>query len=232
MNRLDLSLSNITSHIIAALNIKAEQKGIKLKKELDPRLPAYVKGDPSRLAQILNNLIGNAIKFTDKGHVKIKLDFIGETEKNLSVRFAVEDTGIGIATDKLESIFESFTQSNSSITRKYGGTGLGLAITKRLINLQDSEIKVESQLGKGTTFSFVLEMPKSELGANTLQKKASAPKKEGFTIFAKQKILLVEDNRVNQMVASRFLKKWSLDPIVANDGKEALEKVSRASICI
>ncbi|MEL7532685.1 MAG: ATP-binding protein [Bacteroidota bacterium] len=222
---IDLSLANVTSHIIAALNVKAEEKGIAIKKELDPRLPAYVKGDPSRLAQILNNLIGNAIKFTNEGHVKIKIDYIGETEKNLSIRFAVEDTGIGIAADKLDSIFESFTQSNSTITRKYGGTGLGLAITKRLINLQKSEIEVQSELGKGTTFSFLLEMPKSDLVAEKNQKKTQKVGKVGFTIFEKQKILLVEDNRVNQMVASRFLKKWSLNPIVANDGQEALQKV-------
>ncbi|MFK7922841.1 MAG: ATP-binding protein, partial [Bacteroidia bacterium] len=218
-------LKQIIANISTALKIKADEKGIEIKMEVDPRLPFYLKGDPSRLAQILNNLIGNAIKFTHNGYVKIKAQYIGETEKNVSVRFMVIDTGIGIAQNKLDSIFESFTQSNSTITRKYGGTGLGLAITKRLLSLQGSEVKVESELGQGTVFSFVLEMDKSECKGNGKSANGQEPQKEGYIIFENEKVLLVEDNLVNQMVASRYLKKWGLMPIVANDGQEALEIV-------
>lgn len=222
---IDLQLGQIISNISTALKVKADEKAIEIKMEVDPRLPYYLKGDPSRLAQILNNLIGNAIKFTHNGYVKIKAQYIGETEKNVSVRFIVEDTGIGIAADQLNSIFESFTQSNSTITRKYGGTGLGLAITKRLLSLQESEIQVESELGKGTSFSFLLEMGKSDCKQKEKSPNGQEPQKQGYISFDNEKVLLVEDNLVNQMVASRYLKKWGLIAIVANDGQEALEKV-------
>src|SRR5690606_38232344 len=114
----------------------------------------FVKGDNTRLYQILINLLGNSVKFTEEGQVKLKLDLVHEKKNSVMVNFEISDTGIGIEEDKIDYIFDSYAQANSDTTRKYGGTGLGLAITKRLLDLHHSDIIVKSQIGKGSTFSF------------------------------------------------------------------------------
>ncbi|MEM6799959.1 MAG: ATP-binding protein [Bacteroidota bacterium] len=219
---IDFSLKTVANTIKEALGVKAKEKGIGLRIYMDSALPEVVVGDPTRLSQILNNLIGNAVKFTEKGKVTVDISLQDESDEYLHVDFEVEDTGIGIPEDKLSSVFESFTQSNSTITRKYGGTGLGLSITKRLIELQGSEIQLESEVGRGSTFAFSLKMKKSSRESIEEFHDAGEPLVESLSGV---KVLLVEDNKVNQMVATKFLSYWGIDIDLAENGKEATEKV-------
>src|SRR5690606_35275781 len=164
----------------------------------------------------------NAIKFTNQGEVLIDLHLLEKNEKEITIRFAVKDTGIGIPKDKFETIFQSFSQADTDTTRKFGGTGLGLSITKKLLNLQNSDIKLESELGKGSTFFFDLTFKT----ATELQPaiKVETPA-SNFESFNGSKILLVEDNQINVLVAKKFLNKWQLNIDTAENGEIALEMV-------
>jgi signal transduction histidine kinase/DNA-binding response OmpR family regulator len=218
----DFDLKELIYNIKNSLNYKAEEKGVKINIRLNPSLPRIMVGDPVRLAQVLNNLMSNAIKFTNKGSVTIDVMLESEDNEALKVNFAVIDTGIGISKDKLDYIFESFTQETSDITRRYGGTGLGLAITKRLLQLQNSQIYVESSIGKGSVFYFTLAFKRS-------LKEQLMPVRETVDYsnvdLAHVKLLLVEDNEINQIVATKFLKQLHIKPDYASNGKVALEKV-------
>lgn len=221
--KIDFGLKDIVQSINKGLGVKAEKKKIKLDFVLGQGVPRVIMGDPTRLTQILNNLVGNAIKFTEKGSVTLDIQLEEKVNDDLWLNFRVIDTGIGIPEDKLDHIFESFTQTNSTITRKYGGTGLGLAITKRLLELQGSEIKVSSKEDVGSTFYFTLKVGVSKKKVKDLHNMAE---EEGLLrTFNGEKILLVEDNKVNQIVASRFLKKWGLSMDIADNGKIATELV-------
>jgi CheY-like chemotaxis protein len=192
-------------------------------------------GDPLRLRQIVANLLSNAIKFTDQGSVRVKLDFSRSpeerpnAEERVNVIIQVTDTGLGIAPEKLASIFEKFTQADGSITRKYGGTGLGLAITRRLVEMHGGDVRVESELGKGSTFRVTIPC---ELAAAS--DAASAPvENEPRTgvevpLLPTARLLLVEDNLVNQKVVLAILRKKGYHIDVANDGREALAKLNAA----
>lgn len=196
----------------------AQEKGISLEVNYAPNVPQFVLGDPTRLGQILNNLTSNAVKFTETGSVALSLDMIIEEPDRFEIQFAVRDTGIGIAKEELDNIFDSFTQSDVYVTRKYGGTGLGLTITRQLVELQHGHIKVTSKEGEGSVFTVTLHFDKAEPVGKA---KNTSPRKqdslEGF------KILLVEDNQVNQFVAARFLEKWKSYYDIAENGQEALD---------
>jgi CheY-like chemotaxis protein len=180
-----------------------------------------VVGDPVRISQILTNLISNAVKFTSEGYVKVETSIKKSDDDSLILAFAVSDTGIGIPADKIDHVFEAFTQASADTTRKYGGTGLGLAITKRLIELQGSTIKLESELGKGSKFSFDLPFKKSKnTNSNTDQSNI-----EEFKSLKGTRILLAEDNKVNQLIAMKFLKRWDIEVDTADNGLIALEKL-------
>lgn len=202
------------------LNVRASQKGIELKLKLDSNLPTYLMGDPVRLGQVLNNLIGNSIKFTDQGQVEISISSIARVDDSHRIRFVISDTGIGIPADKIDTIFSGFTQASTDTTRKFGGTGLGLSITKRLLELMDSKIEVKSELGRGSDFSFELVM-----------KEATALDPEQDAILQRPtetlNLLVVDDNRVNQIVASNFLFKWGHEVTCASGGAEALDLVAK-----
>lgn len=219
---IDFSLKTVANTIKEALGVKARDKGIGLRIYMDSALPEVVVGDPTRLSQILNNLIGNAVKFTEKGKVTVDIALREEKDEQMFIDFEVEDTGIGIPEDKIASVFESFTQSNSTITRKYGGTGLGLSITKRLIELQGSEIKLESELGVGSKFYFTLPLKRSRRQSLKEESTDTAPLVESLKGV---KVLLVEDNKVNQMVAKKFLSHWGIEVEVAENGLIATELV-------
>jgi len=201
---------------------RAEEKGLKLITVIEPGIPEQLKGDPTRFTQILTNFIGNALKFTNKGSITIGLGLVKETARFADIRFYVSDTGIGIAPDKMEKIFESFTQAETDTTRKFGGTGLGLAISKRLVEMFDGKIQVDSKLGKGTTFSFILHLEKVKDLAVASGKSIIEPR-----ILAGKKILVVEDNPLNRMLAERFMKQWGIKVESAENGKVAVEKVAR-----
>ena len=221
--KIDFGLSDIVQSINKGLGVKAEKKKIGLDFVCGKGVPKVIVGDPTRLTQVLNNLVGNAIKFTEKGSVTLDIQLEEKVNQDLWLNFRVIDTGIGIPEDKQDHIFESFTQTNSTITRKYGGTGLGLAITKRLLELQGSEIKLDSKEGVGSTFYFTLKVGESKKKQKDLH---NLTDDEGLLrTFNGEKILLVEDNKVNQIVASRFLKKWGLDMDIADNGRIATELV-------
>jgi signal transduction histidine kinase/CheY-like chemotaxis protein len=219
----DFDLKELVFNIKNSLNYKAEEKGIRLNIRLDPSLPKLMVGDPVRLSQVLNNLISNAIKFTEKGSVTIDIMLESEEIETLKLNFAIIDTGIGISKDKLDYIFESFTQEKTDITRRFGGTGLGLAITKRLLELQNSQIYVESSIGKGSVFYFTLGFKRSL--KEELETAHEAIDYAG-TDLGHIKLLLVEDNEINQIVATKFLKQLNIKPDYASNGKLALEKAS------
>ncbi len=218
----DFDLHLLINNIRNAMRSKAEEKNLRFETSIDPEIPAMVNGDQVRLSQILTNLTANAIKFTNQGEVLIDLHLLEKNEKEITIRFAVKDTGIGIPKDKFETIFQSFSQADTDTTRKFGGTGLGLSITKKLLNLQNSDIKLESELGKGSTFFFDLTFKT----ATELQPaiKVETPA-SNFESFNGSKILLVEDNQINVLVAKKFLNKWQLNIDTAENGEIALEMV-------
>ncbi len=218
---IDLDIDAVLNSLQQSLSYKAEEKGIYLHCKRDPKIQRYLKGDPTRLSQILTNLVSNAIKFTSTGGVDVFMDLI-ETEKSADkIQFSVKDTGVGIDTDKLKSVFQSFTQEDETITRKYGGTGLGLAIAKQLVELFGGTFDVVSTKGVGSTFSFTIHMKHGEeiVTAN----KTSHERKD----LNGTRILLVEDNEINQFLAVTILKKWNAVIETSTNGREALEALSK-----
>jgi len=216
---IDFDLKALVQNVAQMLQHRAEDKGISIFAKYDETLPAIFRGDPVRISQVLANLASNAIKFTERGYVELLVEQKSIADKGYEIYFHVKDTGIGIAPGKLDLIFESFSQANSDTTRKFGGTGLGLTITKKLLELMESDVKVTSSEGLGSTFSFVLILPGGEL-------KAPEPKESQSHVSLEDlNVLLVEDNRVNQIVATRFLSQWGLKVEIANHGKEAIEMI-------
>jgi len=184
-------------------------------------LPEVVMGDQVRLGQILNNLIGNSIKFTHIGNVNVSVKLLEENEKELVLQFCISDTGIGIAENKKDLIFENFSQASQDTSRKYGGTGLGLAITKRLVENQNGRIWVESELGKGSVFNVVLPFVKSQVKLGELAVESEEMEAKDLK---NKKILVAEDNKVNRMLVKKFLSNWHAQTFFAENGKEAVEK--------
>ena len=216
----EVHLENLADKIIKAHPAVANEKNVRLLCEFDEDIHPLVLADSTRTYQIFNNLINNALKFTAKGYVKLIATLIEDSGKSQDVRFEVIDTGIGIPPEKQGVIFERFTQAGSSTTREYGGTGLGLAIIKRILNMIDSEIYVDSEVGEGTRFWFELSFIKAEV---TEQDEMTQEETESKVVEGK-KILLVEDNQMNIMVAEKFLKKWKIETEVAYNGAEAVAK--------
>jgi len=215
------NLRQIINGTINSFSFSAREKGIHLSTTVSSMVPDGVKGDSLRLSQVLTNLLGNSVKFTNEGHVELEVDIIEESDDKIKLRFSVHDTGIGIAQEKLKNIFERFTQAETHTTRMYGGTGLGLAITKQLLHLQNSRINVESKLGKGTTFWFDLKFDK-------LIKKELIridPEQETQFDLKGMKLLVVDDNQMNLMVIEQFFDKWNVQYDSATNGNQAVEKV-------
>ncbi|MXV15414.1 ATP-binding protein [Hufsiella ginkgonis] len=215
----DFSVRELVSNIRLALLQKANEKDIKIKLMLDEDLPNVVKGDPVRLGQILTNLISNAVKFTKQGKVTIMASLGKATGNTTVIDFEVSDTGIGIPPEKIEYIFESFAQANSDTTRKFGGTGLGLTITKRLLELQGSEIKVKSTPGEGSVFYFSLELKNSDHKevVSTYSGESSVPVKSLKGV----KLLIAEDNQINVILAKQYMRLWDVECDVAENGEIA-----------
>ena len=216
----DFDLKDRINSIVQVLKVKADEKGIRVESFVDPALPDFLTGDPTRLNQILFNIAGNAVKFTHQGEVKLNVTLVRKWEKEVEIRFEVSDTGIGISPDHLETIFESFSQAGLDITRKYGGTGLGLAITQKLVEMQNGRIEVLSHQGKGSTFTIFLTYRISE----KTRESESAIVLKDFTMFSGQEVLVVDDNQVNLIVARKFLNNWNLKADTAENGIMAYEK--------
>ena len=202
---------------------KMQEKGLDFATTIDQLVPDTVSGDPTRLTQILVNMIGNAMKFTSEGAIKVLVDNKGRVGNHIRLGFVVSDTGIGIAREKLAGIFERFRQAEDSITRNYGGTGLGLAIAKDLISLQGGEIDVESVPGKGTIFRFTIPYDIADEAARASAITESTG--NGYADHRDIRILVVEDNEMNQSLLRHLLTGWRLSFDMVHNGIEALEKL-------
>ncbi|MBL8179537.1 MAG: response regulator [Bryobacterales bacterium] len=222
LERIPFDIRVLVDETIRAQRAKAYKKGITVGMDVDRSVPRRITADPLRMRQVVANLLSNAVKFTDRGHVKIRVLCEGPKDaQNLILE--VIDTGVGIPVDKRSCIFEKFTQADGSISRRYGGTGLGLAITKRLVEMHDGEISVESVEGQGSTFRVTLPnavfLPE---GVETAGEAATGTVSEAAPLSVAS-ILVVEDNHVNQKVVTAILRKKGYHVDVANHGREALE---------
>jgi PAS domain S-box-containing protein len=219
--------------IFYSLNVmlmeKAKEKNLELVFNCDKDVPDSLLGDPTRLTQIIINLTGNAIKFTPKGKVDVNVKVLKNENKNTLLEFSIIDTGIGIAQDKLEHIFERFRQAESHTTRKYGGTGLGLSIAKQLVELQGGTLSVKSELKKGSVFSFCIPYKKSTQAQPTL---TIIEKKYDMKDLIKLKILLVEDNQLNVKLILSLFSENNLKLEVAENGSECIEKLKETGFNI
>ncbi|SDK74367.1 Signal transduction histidine kinase [Pedobacter sp. ok626] len=220
---IEMDVSSIAGNIVSGLQGAANDKGIGLTLNVDKTLKHKLLGDPTRLSQVITNLVHNAIKFTNQGFVQVGLKVIAQTDETITLNIEVTDTGIGISKDKQRLIFERFTQADSSTSRGFGGTGLGLSICKRILELQNSSLNLISCEGKGSTFYFVQTFDKS-LKSLELNKQEQLPN-ESDQLLTGIHILLVEDNLMNVLVAQRYLERWGATIDVALNGQEALDKL-------
>ncbi|MCR4554010.1 MAG: response regulator [Succinivibrionaceae bacterium] len=225
LEQLEFSVRFTMSSIIKQMLPKAKEQGIELKLEIDDKFPNIIIGDQTRLSQVIFNLIGNAIKFTQYGEVKLK----AYVQKNHTLRFEISDTGIGISQDKVKILFHPFRQVDATMTRRFGGTGLGLAICRKIIELMDGQIGVESEIGKGSTFWFVIppKLPSSTNSVITAKSIVKAENKEQHSEDRKYNILLVEDSKVNQFIIKKMLENIGHTVELANNGLEAIECVEK-----
>lgn len=218
----NFSVSEIFISLNVMLMVKAREKNLELIFNCNESVPDCLSGDPTRLTQIIINLVGNAIKFTTQGKVKVDVTVIKEDAETVMLEFSVTDTGIGITDDKLIHIFERFRQAESHTTRKYGGTGLGLSIAKQLVELQGGTLEVASEFKKGSVFTFCIPYKKS---AKVLHVLAPPEIKYNVEELSKLKILLVEDNKLNVMLVLSLFSQHNLNVEVAEDGSVAVEKL-------
>lgn len=226
---VDFNLVELLDNIVQIFNAQTKQKNLLLKLDKSTDLPKYVKGDSIRLRQVLVNLLNNAIKFTEKGSISITVKQLKISKEYTTIYFSIADTGIGIAPEKQDQIFENFSQAESSTTREYGGTGLGLAICRQLIELMDSTIKLDSEVNKGSVFSFELTLPLSE------ESKVSKTYSDKSIPLIKQtnknlRILLAEDELINRKVATKLLEKLSHKVIIATNGEEVIQQLKNNTI--
>jgi len=222
--KIGFNLEDLVSGLEGTFSVQAKNKNVNLFFEVGPETHKIYFGDPVRLNQILINLIGNALKFTQKGSVTLSVSLHAAEKESCELKFEVKDTGIGIAADKLSKIFERFSQADSSVTRKYGGTGLGLTIVKQLVELQHGSIRVSSLEGVGSVFTVII--PYETSSDLKQQIKKSKPADDASIKLLKNlHVLLVEDNDINQLYAGSILKSWGTKYDVAENGFVALEKL-------
>ncbi len=225
IEHIDFSIREVLQSATDMLMLKAEEKNIALRMTIDPSIPKRLTGDPTRVNQVLINLAGNAVKFTEKGSVEVIASLAKQEGNKLWVRFDVKDTGIGIAKEHINNIFDSFTQAGADTTRKFGGTGLGLTICRQLVGLMSGEISVASELGSGTTFTAII--PFEEAAVQEEVNKNNVLDERSMKRLNNLKVLLVEDNEFNRMVAEDTLKEVlpGIRLNMALNGKEAVEAV-------
>jgi signal transduction histidine kinase/ActR/RegA family two-component response regulator len=230
LDPVDFDLRECLATTMKTHALRAHQKGLELVCRVQPAVPDALVGDPGRLRQILINLVGNAIKFTERGQVVVEVSIVGDDPrtagdqgaKDVELRLGVTDTGIGISAEKQRLIFEPFSQGDNSITRQYGGTGLGLTISSRLVAMMGGQLSVESVIGRGSTFSFTTRLGRQSA---SLKNEAPVPLGQRATepVDRPLRILLAEDNPVNRLLAIRVLEKRGHSVTVAGTGREALD---------
>jgi two-component system, sensor histidine kinase and response regulator len=223
LDPIEFNLQDSVADTMRALALRAHQKQLELVYQVAPEIPAYVVGDPGRLRQILVNLVGNAIKFTQHGEVAVHVGCDAQSDHELKLHFSVADTGIGIPAEKHSLIFEAFAQADGSTTRNYGGTGLGLAIASQLAGLMGGRIWVESTVGKGSTFHFTVHFGVAET--------RHAPSIQTFQAeLLHLPVLLVDDNATNRRILTDLTKAWGMKPAAVESGTAALETMKQAEI--
>jgi signal transduction histidine kinase/CheY-like chemotaxis protein len=222
---IEVDLDMLVKNICSGFRQQAKEKGLQLLLEIDTSISGlHVCSDPTRITQVIYNLVGNAIKFTSAGSVTVKLKEIAREEGIISIRFSVIDTGIGISKSQQSAIFEPFVQASTSTTREFGGTGLGLAIVKHLLHLFNSRIILQSTPGKGSIFSFELSLVIAERQAG----RHAAGQQVNYDLSG-LRVLIAEDNAVNRVLMKKVFAKWNNEPVFAGDGKEALEKLKESA---
>lgn len=209
-------LENIKSHF----KISTEKKGLDFQLITAKNMPENIVGDKLKLTQIIKNLLSNSLKFTDKGSITLSVKNLGIFKNKVKLEFKVTDTGIGISKNRQEVIFESFVQANSQTSIKYGGSGLGLSISKKLLNLQNSDLKVKSELGKGSIFSFIIDFEVSH--KLNIYEPEMIKMQPSFKPI-KLKVLVAEDNKMNVLILKQFFVKWNIEYQLAENGQEALQ---------
>ncbi|MBT7306919.1 MAG: response regulator, partial [Gammaproteobacteria bacterium] len=225
LEKIDFELKKVLNQVSSIVMLKAKEKGLAIELDIAPEVPHYLNGDPNRLGQILINLMGNAIKFTDQGKVITQILLEQQQDKKIVLKFRVSDTGIGISEEHLGHLFKSFSQADSSTTRKYGGTGLGLVIAKQLVEMMEGTISVESQPNVGTTFTFTVSLQKGEEPQCSEVDKVESNALE-IPQFDGLKVLLAEDDETNQMVAQYILLKAGAEVTIVANGVEASNAVN------
>jgi PAS domain S-box-containing protein len=220
LETIDFDLNEIVENVCTVMAVRAHEKGLELMYSIMQDVPLALLGDPTRLRQVLVNLIGNAIKFTERGEVLIQIENQGMRNGKVELLFSVRDTGIGIAPEKIETVFDAFTQADSSVTRKYGGTGLGLAISKQLVELMGGNIMVESKPGQGSTFSFTAQF--------AIETEVKEHKEKSVLDMKGVRVLVVDDNETNRMILRTSLSKLGACVTEADDGEHGLSEFKRA----
>jgi len=230
LERVSFDLRETVKSTLELLASQAQDQGLNLTCSIQPEVCASLLGDPTRLRQILLNLLGNAIKFTSRGKVELEIAPVNETDDEIQLRFSVHDTGIGISEEAREKLFQPFTQVDASTTRKFGGTGLGLAICRKLVELMGGTLDVTSKLGEGSTFSFALPFtkhkardPEDHPPVGTVAYNGNGHTTASLANSEGVRVLLAEDGKINQLVAVRLLKQLGYTVDVAGNGVEAVE---------
>ncbi|TWU36128.1 PAS domain-containing protein [Novipirellula artificiosorum] len=204
------------------LAVRAHSKGLEIAFRVAPDIPAFVVGDPGRLRQVVINLVGNAIKFTERGEVVVDVELQSRSEQEMELLVGVRDTGIGIPPDKCKTIFNEFEQADSSTTRRFGGTGLGLAISSRLVQMMGGTIWVESTVGIGSRFKFTIELEQAPDNVETNNLR-------GAVVVGGTRVLVVDDNETNRLILHEMLSNWGMKPTLASGTEEAIAKLEAAS---
>jgi len=223
LDPVEFNLPDSLADTLRPLVVRAQAKGVELVYQIQAGVPDILIGDPGRLRQVLMNLVGNAVKFTEQGEIALDVEKESETEGKLCLRFTLTDTGIGIPFEKQASVFEPFTQADGSTTRKYGGTGLGLAISRHLVEMMGGNIRVESRPGAGSTFQFRVFFEQSKTPA-LLSIDLETVDVKDLTV------LVVDDNAVNRRFLQEILSKWNMKPTLAPSGKKAIETLEQAQL--
>jgi len=225
LEKISFNLKEVAKNCISMNRVNAEAKGLSFHSNIDDNIPDLLVGDPTRINQILGNIISNAIKFTNSGKICVSARLVSATLNSADLQFIIRDTGIGMSSNQLENLFKPFTQADTSFVRKYGGTGLGMAISKQLIELMGGIIEVDSVLNEGTIIIISLNLPFEKRKINSTY--GSYQDKTNFNELSKLKgkrVLIAEDHKINQDILKRILSKYSFEIEVANNGTEAIKK--------
>jgi signal transduction histidine kinase/CheY-like chemotaxis protein len=220
MEAIEFNLRDSLDGAMKAVSVRAHDKGLEVLYDITPETPDALRGDPTRLRQIVLNLIGNAVKFTSRGEVMLRIEKQAETEEEVTLHFAVSDTGIGIPPQRQQFIFEGFTRADSSMSREFGGSGLGLAISSRLVEAMGGRLWVESKLGLGSSFQFTARF--------ALQKNPSPAAEAGLGAFVGLAVLVVDDNVTNGRILQEMLRGWGMCPTLVDRGAQAMAQMEKA----